>query len=272
METIPISEYETVPLDRIASDIFGLRILFVNVFAVGSTAAGWVLIDAGIPYSAGKIKSWVEKQFGPNARPKAIIMTHGHFDHAGALETLASEWDVPVFAHELELPFLTGRAKYPPPDPSVGGGLMAVMSPLYPATPHDVGARAKALPADESVPFLPGWRWIHTPGHTVGHVSFFRDRDRALLIGDAFCTLKAESFLAIAQQKPELHGPPAYYTPDWVAARQSVVKLAALQPKLLIPGHGRPIQGPNTSAELDKLAADFDRVVGEQALHYHPTA
>ena len=270
METIPIPEYETVPLERITSDIAGLRLLFVNVFAVGGAGADWVLIDAGIPGSGGRIKSWAEKHFGANARPKAILMTHGHFDHAGALETLAAEWDVPVFAHELELPFLTGREKYPPPDPSVGGGLMAIMSPLYPAGPCDVGARAKALPADGSVPLLPGWRWIHTPGHTVGHVSFFRDSDRALVVGDAFCTVKAESFLAIAQQKPELHGPPAYYTPDWLSAKQSVLKLAALKPSFLLPGHGRPVHGENTPAELDTLAARFDEVVGPQALHNRP--
>ena len=271
METIPIPEYETVPLEQIAPGITGLRILFVNVFAIGTADAGWVLIDAGIPGSAGRIKSWAEKHFGAGARPKAILMTHGHFDHAGALETLASEWDVPVFAHELELPFLTGREKYPSPDPGVGGGLMAVMSPLYPAGPFDIGSRAQALPADGSVSFLSGWKWLHTPGHTVGHVSLFREADRALVVGDACCTLKAESFLAIAQQKPELHGPPAYYTPDWVAARQSVVKLAALKPAYLIPGHGRPVHGPNTAVELDTLAARFDEVVGPQALHHQPT-
>ena len=66
--------------------------------------------------------------FGHGNRPAAILLTHGHFDHVGALKTLAEEWDVPVYAHTLELPYLTGRSSYPPPDPSVGGGAMAAMS------------------------------------------------------------------------------------------------------------------------------------------------
>ena len=266
METIKIPQYETASLDDIAPGLTGLRLLFVNVFAAGSAANGWVLIDAGIPHSAGAIKSWAAKLFGDGVRPRAIVLTHGHFDHAGALEDLASEWDVPVYAHELELPFIMGRAKYPPPNPEAGGGLMTVMSPLYPAGPVNVGSRAHALPGDGSVPGMPGWKWIHTPGHTPGHVSFFREHDRTLLVGDAFCTVKAESFLAIAQQRPELHGPPAYYTPDWPAAKRSVVALAALQPNVIAPGHGLPIHGTNTAAAVDLLAKHFDEVAGERAM------
>ena len=46
----------------------------------------------------------------------AIVMTHGHFDHVGALEDLAEEWDTPVDAHPLEHPYLDGKASYPPGD------------------------------------------------------------------------------------------------------------------------------------------------------------
>ena len=64
--------------------------------------------------------------------------------------------------------------------------------------------------------------------------------------------------MAIAKQTPELHGPPAYYTPDWVQAKASVEKLAALQPDTLAPGHGQPLAGSDIAGQLTKLAKRFD--------------
>jgi glyoxylase-like metal-dependent hydrolase (beta-lactamase superfamily II) len=106
------------------------------------------------------------------------------------------------------MPYLTGRSKYPPPDPAVRGGALAMMAPLCPRGPIDVSDRLHSLPEDGTVPGLSGWRWIHTPGHTAGHVSFFREEDRILIVGDAFVTTRQESFSAVLRQRPELHGPP----------------------------------------------------------------
>lgn len=260
MEAIPLSQYEVVPLDNIAPGIRGLHILFVNVFSIKAENGGWTLIDTGLHYSAGKIKHWVEHQFGKGSKPDAIVLTHGHFDHVGAAEELVKEWNVPVYAHPEELQFLNGQTKYPPPDPGVGGGLMAVMSPLYPRTSANLTGHVQALPADHSVPTLPGWRWLHTPGHAPGHISLFRESDSTLIVGDAFCTTKAESFLATASQRPELHGPPAYYTPDWTGARDSVRLLADLQPITVAPGHGLPMSGLDVPSSLESLARNFNRV------------
>lgn len=260
MEKLTVPEYDEVPLENIASGVTGLRILFVNVFAITTPSRGWVLVDSGLPFSTGRIRKWVNSQFGENARPRCIIQTHGHFDHTGALKDLAEEWQSPVYAHSEELPYLTGKAKYPPPNPSAGGGLMSVMSPLYPRGPVDVSEWVRALSADGRIPDLPDWEWIHTPGHTAGHISLFRKQDRVLVVGDAFCTTKAESLLAVAQQRPELHGPPAYYTPDWDEARASVQKLADLRPAVLAPGHGLPMAGEEVEQALHLLAAHFDQI------------
>jgi glyoxylase-like metal-dependent hydrolase (beta-lactamase superfamily II) len=247
-------------MDDIARGVRGLRILFVNVFAISSPGGGWTLVDTGLFLSGGKIKHWAESQFGKGTKPDAIVLTHGHFDHVGAVKDLLADWDVPVYAHPDELPFLTGHEKYPAPDATVGGGLMAAMSPIYPRTSADLGGRVRTLPVDGSVPSLPGWRWLHTPGHAPGHVSLFREENRVLLPGDAFCTTKQESFLAVAKQKPELHGPPAYYTPDWQAAKRSVEILSELQPTTVAPSHGLPMCGAEVPDQLIRLAVNFDHI------------
>ena len=249
----------TSSVDQAAPDVIRLRYLFVNLYLVG-TAESWVLVDAGLAGCTGTIIETAEETFGKGARPKAILMTHGHFDHVGAFPTLFEHWDVPVYAHSLELPHLTGRIDYPPPDPSVGKGAMALMSFAYPNRAIDLGARAQVLPADESLPYLPGWRWIHTPGHTAGHVSFFRERDRCLIAGDAFVTVEQESLYAVATQKQEIHGPPAYFTPDWSAARASVERLAALRPAIAATGHGAPMHGEDLTRGLENLIRHFDEI------------
>jgi glyoxylase-like metal-dependent hydrolase (beta-lactamase superfamily II) len=126
-------------------------------------ARGWTLVDAGFGPCAGRSQRAAEDYFGLGAKPDAIVLTHAHFDHVGALKDLAEMWDVPIYAHPQELPYLTGRAKYPPPDPSVEGGAMARLSFLYPRGAPDVSNRVQPLPDDGSVPTMEGWKWIHTP-------------------------------------------------------------------------------------------------------------
>jgi len=261
----------------LAPDVVCLPEPIVNLFFVGLPQAGdrgWTLIDTGLPRMTGQIIRAAEARFGPGARPAAILLTHGHFDHTGQLETLAQEWDVPVYAHRLELPYLTGRSAYPPPDPTVGGGAMTRLSPLYPRGPLDLGARVHPLPDDGNVPNLPGWRAIHTPGHAPGHVSFFREADRLLIAGDAFVTTKQESAFAALTKPVVMHGPPAYFTPDWRAARRSVELLASLHPAIAGTGHGRPLAGTALDDGLQALARGFDHLAIPASGRYvgHPAS
>jgi glyoxylase-like metal-dependent hydrolase (beta-lactamase superfamily II) len=245
----------------VTASLAGLRIGIVNVYLYGAPSAGdgrWVLIDAALHGSDERIVHAAEELYGQGTRPGAIVLTHGHFDHVGALRDLALLWDVPIYAHELELPYLDGRSAYPPPDPTVGGGAMAALSRLYPRGPIDVSEWLRALPADGAVPGMPGWRWIHTPGHTPGHVSLYHAGEGTLLAGDAFVTTKQESMLAALTQRPEIHGPPAYYTTDWESAKASVRRLSAMEPEVAATGHGRPLRGPLMREGLRTLAQDFD--------------
>jgi glyoxylase-like metal-dependent hydrolase (beta-lactamase superfamily II) len=244
-----------------AEGVYLVRTLFANVMLIeADQSKGWVLVDAGLRGYAPDIRAAAEQCWGPNTMPTAIVLTHGHFDHVGSLRALLEMWPVPVYAHVQELPHLTGRVDYPPPDPVAGGGLMAWSSKLLPKAAIDVGPALRPLPADRSVPGAPDWEWVHTPGHTDGHVALFRRRDRVLVAGDAVTTVKQESLLAVATQRPELHGPPAYFTSDWDAARESVRRLAALEPEVLATGHGVPLTGHTMRAALRRLADDFDRI------------
>lgn len=249
-------------LHVVLPDVAYQRLAIVNVVYVGLAATPdqprahqWVLIDAGIPGSASAIRRAAERRFG--GPPSAIILTHGHFDHVGALTTLARTWNVPIYAHRYELPFLDGRRSYPAPNIRAGGGLMTLLSGFFPRGPLDIRERLMPLPPDGSVPPLPSWRWIATPGHTTGHISLWRERDRTLIAGDAFITTQQESVYGALTQTPTMHGPPMYFTPDWEEAHRSVRRLAALEPSVAITGHGRAIGGVELREKLHRLAREF---------------
>ena len=252
---VDLSSDLVVDLEQVAPGVRGLRVMFVNVFAIADSE-GWVLVDAGLHGWTDRIQQWAARQMG-DAPPSAIVLTHGHFDHVGSLTELAARWNVPVYAHREELPYIRGERAYPPPDPSVGGGLMASISGLYPSSQDPFPGDLRALSDDGTVPFARSWRWLATPGHSRGHVSLFRESDRTLGVGDAFCTTKQESVFAVTLQTPALHGPPAYFTTDWEAARESTQLLASLAPRQIAPGHGPALAGEGAAQALAQLAAGF---------------
>jgi glyoxylase-like metal-dependent hydrolase (beta-lactamase superfamily II) len=108
---------------------------------------------------------------------------------------------------------------------------------------------------------MPGWRWVHTPGHAPGHVSLFRAADRLMLAGDAVCTTRQESAYAVLTQRQELTGPPAYFTIDWDKAGRSVATIASLRPRVVAAGHGEPMRGASLPDDLAALARDFNHRV-----------
>jgi glyoxylase-like metal-dependent hydrolase (beta-lactamase superfamily II) len=235
-------------------------VVFVNAYLVDvepdEPGRGWVLVDSGLPgLGAAAIARAAAGRYGGRP-PRAIVLTHGHFDHAGSAARLSNLWHVPIFAHELELPYLTGRSDYPPPDPTVGGAL-AMMSRAFPHGSIDLDGSVRPFDPDGTIPALPGWRVVHTPGHTAGHVSLFRESDRTLLTGDALATMNQESWISTLTLERELRWPPAPLTTDWSAARRSVEHLAALEPKAIAAGHGLPITGEGAAAALERFAEQF---------------
>jgi glyoxylase-like metal-dependent hydrolase (beta-lactamase superfamily II) len=274
---LPLEQIDLAPVTETGSgalsfapDLAYLRLAIVNAIFYGDPAkgGGWVLIDTGLLTSASTIIEAADHRFGQGSRPFGVILTHGHFDHVGSAKTLAEHWDVPIFAHPLEFPYLDGRSSYPPADPLVGGGAMALLSPLFPRSPVDIGKWLKMLPVDNSVPGMPEWKWIPTPGHAPGHVSLWRQSDRTLIAGDAVVTTGQESIYAAITQEPEMHGPPRYLTPDWQEAERSVNLLSELEPELLISGHGQPLKGIRMRERLKELARNFRTIAVPQGRPY----
>ncbi|MCP9494689.1 MAG: MBL fold metallo-hydrolase [Pyrinomonadaceae bacterium MAG19_C2-C3] len=240
---------------HIAHGLGSLTTVFVNLYFIKADDGSWTLVDTGLPLQAWRVRAAAEAQFGQGARPSSIILTHGHFDHAGNALALAESWDVPIYAHRLEMPYLTGKSDYPPQDPTVGGAL-AQMSRVFPVSGYDFKNRVQALPDDGTVPGLPEWVYLHTPGHTAGHISLFRERDRVLITGDALATVNQESLVTLTTLKRELRCPPAPLTTDWDAAQASINRLAALQPSVIAAGHGLPID-ETAAARLERFARNF---------------
>ncbi len=243
------------PITRIANDVGWLPISFVNVYFLGKPGGPWVLVDAGLPGRALQIRRAAEARFGSDSRPEAIILTHGHFDHAGSARQLAEYWDVPIYAHPLELPYLTGQSSYPPPDPTIGGAI-AFLSRFMPSQAFDFSGRVRPLEIGE-IPLLPGWECLETPGHAPGQISLFRRSDSVLLAGDAFATMDMDSWVGLISAKQTLKRAGAPFNSDWDETRQSVRKLAALRPTVAACGHGIPICDSNLPGRLERFAARF---------------
>ncbi|MDL4841943.1 MBL fold metallo-hydrolase [Aquibacillus rhizosphaerae] len=258
---IPVTSITSGIGQLITPDVYCLPIQIVNICFVGEpNDENWVIVDAGMPRSSDTIIEAAEKRYGSSNKPAAIILTHGHFDHVGAITDLIKHWDVPVFSHKLELPYLTGKESYPEGDSTVDGGLVSEASPLFPNHSINLENHVQALPDNGKVPFMNDWRWIHTPGHTKGHISLFRDTDQVLIAGDAFVTVKQESLYKVITQQQEISGPPKYFTTNWQDAWESVKKLNDLKPAVAITGHGVPMSGEFLSTELEKLSKHFDSI------------
>jgi glyoxylase-like metal-dependent hydrolase (beta-lactamase superfamily II) len=136
---------------------------------------------------------------------------------------------------------------------------MAFLCRFFPSAPPYLAEYLHDLPENGDVPGLPGWRWIHTPGHAPGHVAFFEELESRLLGGDACTTMDLDSPLRMLSQQRKISRPPAPFTFDWDQAHHSVKRLAELRPALIACGHGKPMIGGQVADQLSSLATDFPR-------------
>jgi glyoxylase-like metal-dependent hydrolase (beta-lactamase superfamily II) len=239
---------------EIASGVYYLSVRGSNVYFVRADES-WTLIDAGWGNSGSLIRKAAESLFGQGTKPDCILLTHAHPDHVGSAVELARLWDVSVYVHPDELALacsdFSAINTYANP---LDRWLVLPMIRLMGRRRRDAMLAKSSLKEvvhsfdpSAGVPGLPEWECIPTPGHTPGHVSYFRRQDRVLISGDAILTAALGGFLTGIQR---ISLPPSISSWDWRQTKESIVTLAKLEPRVLATGHGVPMAGAGLARDM----------------------
>ncbi len=232
-----------------------------NAYLVGD-GASWILVDTGWGSDGPRIQAAVRSLLGPGLVPSAILLTHDHPDHGGSARELAEAWGCPVYVHAAELPIATGdfAAMARHAGPLDRWLILPLMRAIGDRRREAALARSslagvvRALGPRGAIPGVEEWEWVHTPGHTPGHVAYVRAGDRVVLSGDALLTLEVNTMAGLLRQRQGLSGPPWYTTWDREAAISSIATIADLEPNVLAGGHGLPLTGAATAAAVRAFA------------------
>ncbi len=190
----------------------------INVYLIGD-----VLIDAATRWSSSRILH----QLG-GRKLSMLALTHVHPDHQGCARVVCERYSIPLACHAADVPTMQGEQPMQPDNP-----FMRTTSRLMAGPAHPV---AHVLQEGEEVA---GFRVVHAPGHTPGHVILFRESDRVAVIGDVL------NGMNLVTAWPGLHEPPAFFCTDVKENRRSIRRLAELRPSLLCFGHGPPLNDMN---------------------------
>ncbi len=189
------------------------------------TAAGVIVVDAGMPHQARRIVNAIRNLGRAPGDVRLILITHGHIDHAGSAVALRHITGAPVAMHPGDVRLTaTPSLKIPPGRTPATETLGAMLRACGGIIPLETFAPDVALADGQSLrEFGFAARVIHTPGHTAGSISVLGD-DGALFVGDAILNLVRVSF-------------PLYWE-DAGVARASACKIRALNPRVVYSGHG----------------------------------
>jgi hydroxyacylglutathione hydrolase len=179
-----------------------------------------VLIDAGRRWDRRRIFSELV-----GVEIAEVALTHVHPDHQGCAKWVCESRKVPLACHGDDVDAMEGRRSVAATD----WWLARIFGGLWVGPPHKVD---RVLAEGDEVA---GFRVVHAPGHAPGEVIFFRDSDRVAICGDVVRNVSYVTGL------PGVRQPPDKLTPDPPLNRRSIHKLAALEPSLILPGHGPAI-------------------------------
>ena len=224
-------------MNHIADDVEQLELLPRN--AINAYLLGDVLIDTGVKQSAGKIARLLAGR-----DISAIALTHAHGDHAGSMKQLSAELGVPIWCGAADRPAAeSGEVVLSSTVDRPGLSTIARAGAGFPAAPI---ARTLA----EGDELAAGFTVLDTPGHSPGHVSFWREEDRTLICGDVFFNMNLLTTI------PGLRQPPSLFTPNPAQNRESERRLAALEPRTVGFGHG-PVMKDDSARRLSDFVASL---------------
>jgi glyoxylase-like metal-dependent hydrolase (beta-lactamase superfamily II) len=200
-------------------------------YAINAYLAEDVLIDAATRHSARRLLRQLRGR-----TVTAHALTHAHPDHQGASHAVCEKLGIPLWCGAADV----GAAEDP-------ARMKQAMPDTLPARFffglfHGPG-HAVQRPLREGDP-VGGFMVLDVPGHSPGHVAFWRESDRVLICGDVLANMDQLTAL------PGLHQPSRLLTADPARNRESARRLAALEPALVCFGHGRPLRNPRKLADF----------------------
>lgn len=199
------------------------------------TDDGVVLIDTATRHARGRILRQVAGR-----RLEAILITHAHVDHAGAMHAVAVETGAPVWSSGDDADALEGKAPQPLPNPD------SLVNRMFAGWWKDRHPVARRLGEGERIG---SFEVVAFPGHTPGMIGLWRESDRTVVCADTMRTVNVFTGL------PQIGEMPAVFTCDIPESRRSIRKLAGLEARTVCPGHGRALRGDEAVEKVRKLAA-----------------
>jgi glyoxylase-like metal-dependent hydrolase (beta-lactamase superfamily II) len=206
---------------QLADDVWQLRGFppdAINVYLVED-----VLIDAGTRRAGKRI---LEQLAGRDV--SALALTHAHPDHQGSADEICGKLDIPYWVGKSEAPFAESPRRMAVLQPPHVFNRMAMRFWTGPGRNVDRLLRD----GDE----VAGFQVLDTPGHSPGHVAYWRESDRVLILGDVLNNVNVTTGI------PGLNDPKPYLTANPEQNRRSAKRLAPLEPKLVLFGHGKPLR------------------------------
>jgi glyoxylase-like metal-dependent hydrolase (beta-lactamase superfamily II) len=191
----------------------------INVYLIGD-----VLIDAATRWAGRRIL----RQLG-DRRLSMLALTHVHPDHQGVAAMICERYRIPLACHAADVQMMQGERPMQP-----DRFFNRLISFLWAGPSYAV---TRILQNGDDVA---GFRVVHAPGHTPGHIILFRDEDRVAIVGDVLTGMN------MATAWPGLHEPPGFFCADAAENRRSIRRLAELEPRLLCFGHGPPVSDMKT--------------------------